>query len=224
MKIFQSLKLATLLVLTIGLTVGCASTTTEEGGQNNAVAANAASATAAIDAAKKADNQAKAAEYEWRDTGKLIKQAEKAMAKGKYDEAVKLANKARRQAENALKQKNKEMEKIAAAAAATAAVSKSSSKVAVAGGTQQYTVMRGDNLWDISAKPDIYNNPYQWPLIYKNNSDQIKDADLIYPDQKLNINTHPSSADVDAAVAHAKSRGSWSLGVVEDSDKAYLAR
>ncbi|HEB87678.1 MAG TPA: hypothetical protein ENI68_11785, partial [Gammaproteobacteria bacterium] len=83
---------------------------------------------------------------------------------------------------------------------------------------------RGDNLWDISAKPSIYNNPYQWPLIYKNNSDQIKDADLIYPDQKLNIDTHPSSSDVDAAVAHAKSRGSWSLGVVEKSDKAYLAR
>ncbi len=222
MKIFQSLKLATLLVLAISLTVGCASTT-EEAGQTNA-----AVATAAIAAAKKADNQAKAAEYEWRDTGKLIKQAEKAMAKGKYDDAIKLANKARRQAENALKQKNREMKKLAAATAAvatTASASNHSAKAVVAaGGTQHYTVMRGDNLWDISAKPSIYNNPYQWPLIYRNNSDQIKDADLIYPDQKLNINTHPSSSDVDAAVAHAKSRGSWSLGVVEKSDKAYLAR
>jgi len=218
MKIFHSLKLAALLVLAVSLTVGCASTT-EEVGQDTAAAA--------IAAAKTADDQAKAAEYEWRDTGKLIKKAEKAMDEGRYAEAVKLANKARRQAENAIKQKNVEMKKLAAAAAATAAVtaSESSAKVAaVTASTQQYTVTRGDNLWDISAKPSVYDNPYQWPLIYKNNSDQIKDADLIYPGQKLDINSNPSSADVDAAVAHAKSRGSWSLGVVEDSDTAYLAR
>ncbi|VAX12900.1 hypothetical protein MNBD_GAMMA24-819 [hydrothermal vent metagenome] len=218
MKIFHSLKLASLLVLAVSLTVGCASTT-EEVGQDTAAAA--------IAAAKTANDQVKAEEYEWRDTGKLIKKAKKAMAEGRYAEAVKLANKARRQAENAIKQKNIEMKRLAAAAAAAkaATASESSAKAAVVtASTQQYTVTRGDNLWDISAKPSIYNNPYQWPLIYKNNSDQIKDADLIYPGQKLDINTNPSSADVDAAVAHAKSRGSWSLGVVEDSDTAYLAR
>jgi len=218
MKIFHSLKLAALLVLAISLTVGCASTT-EGVGQDDAAAA--------IAAAKKANSDAKAAEYEWRDTGKLIKKAEKAMADGKYDEAVKLANKARRQAENAIKQKNSEMERIGAASASTAVVidnSASIAPVAATGGTQQYAVVRGDNLWDISAKPSIYDNPYQWPLIYRNNSDQIKDADLIYPGQMLDIDTNPSSADVDAAIAHAKSRGSWSLGVVEESDKAYLAQ
>jgi LysM repeat protein len=87
-----------------------------------------------------------------------------------------------------------------------------------------YTVTRGDNLWDISAKPAVYNNPYQWPLIYKKNSDVIKDADLIYPGQELGIDDNPSSADVSNAVEHAKTRGSWSIGVTEDSDKAYLAR
>lgn len=87
-----------------------------------------------------------------------------------------------------------------------------------------YTVSRGDNLWDISAKPSIYNNPYQWPLIYKKNSDKIKDADLIYPGQELGIDDNPSAADVSSAVEHAKTRGSWSLGVTEDSDKAYLAQ
>ncbi len=215
MKIFHSLKLAALMVLAVSFAVGCASTT-EDTGQSNAAAA-----TTAIAAAKKADDQAKAAQYEWRDTGKLIKQAEKAMAAGHYNDAIQLANKARRQAENAIKQKNAEMNRLAPAAA----VASSSAKVAVAmTSAQHYTVTRGDNLWDISAKPSIYNNPYQWPLIYKSNSDQIKDADLIYPGQKLNINSKPSSADVDAAVAHAKSRGSWSLGVVEASDKAYLAR
>ncbi len=96
--------------------------------------------------------------------------------------------------------------------------------VAPAPTTMNYEVVKGDNLWAISGKPDVYADPYQWPLIYKANSDQIKDADLIYPGQVFTIDTAPSSADVDAAVQHAKTRGSWSLGVVEESDKAYLGR
>ncbi|MCW8854492.1 MAG: LysM peptidoglycan-binding domain-containing protein [Gammaproteobacteria bacterium] len=88
--------------------------------------------------------------------------------------------------------------------------------------TDSYTVMSGDNLWNISAKGDIYANPYQWPLIYKANRSQIKDADLIYSGQVLDIDRNASSSDVDAAIEHAKTRGAWSLGVVEDSDTAYL--
>jgi LysM repeat protein len=109
----------------------------------------------------------------------------------------------------------------AAAAPAPAAPAAAAPAPAAAG---QYTVIRGDNLWDISAKPSIYGNPYEWPLIYKANSDQIKDADLIYPGQVLAIDANPSATDVDAAIRHARTRGSWSLGVVEESDKAYLAR
>jgi len=96
--------------------------------------------------------------------------------------------------------------------------------VTAAPATGSYEVVGGDNLWNISGKPSIYNNPYQWPLIYKANSGKIKDADLIYPGQVLDIDNNPSAADVDAAVNHAKTRGNWSLGVVEESDKAYLAR
>jgi len=51
----------------------------------------------------------------------------------------------------------------------------------------KYTVIRGDNLWDISKKEEIYGNPYQWIRIYSVNKDQIKDADLIYPEQIFNI-------------------------------------
>ena len=90
--------------------------------------------------------------------------------------------------------------------------------------TMNYEVSRGDNLWDISGQPSVYADPYQWPLIFKANSDQIKDADLIYPGQVLIIDTAPSSSDVDAAIQHAKTRGGWSLGVVEESDKAYLGQ
>jgi nucleoid-associated protein YgaU len=51
----------------------------------------------------------------------------------------------------------------------------------------QYTVIDGDYLWKISKKDDIYGDPYQWIRIYCVNKDQIKDPDLIYTDQVLNI-------------------------------------
>ncbi len=86
-----------------------------------------------------------------------------------------------------------------------------------------YSVVRGDHLWGISSKPTIYGNPYQWPLIFKANRDKIKDADLIQPGQVLSINRNASAAEVDAAVRHAKTRGAWTLGAVEESDKKYLS-
>jgi len=50
-----------------------------------------------------------------------------------------------------------------------------------------YTVLKGDYLWKIAKKDDIYGNPYQWIRIYCVNKDQIKDPDLIYSDQVFNI-------------------------------------
>ncbi len=63
-----------------------------------------ADANMAIKAAMKANGVAKKMYVEWRDTGKLLKKARKAKGKGDFDKAVKLANKARRQAENAVAQ------------------------------------------------------------------------------------------------------------------------
>ena len=91
-----------------------------------------------------------------------------------------------------------------------------------AAASTSYEVNKGDHLWGISGSS--YGNPYKWPLIYKANSDKIKDADLIYPGQVLDIDSDPSDADSAAAVNHAKTRGSWSIGVTEESDKAYLAK
>jgi len=50
-----------------------------------------------------------------------------------------------------------------------------------------YSVMRGDYLWKISGKQDIYNDPYQWVKIWSANRDMINNPDLIYPDQKLDV-------------------------------------
>jgi len=94
--------------------------------------------------------------------------------------------------------------------------------VEAATSSSQYQVERGDSLWGISGKAEIYGNPYQWPLIYKNNTGKINDADLIYPGQIFDINNNPSAAEVARAINHAKTRGRWSLGVVEPADKAYL--
>ena len=55
------------------------------------------------------------------------------------------------------------------------------------GKIKTYTVKKGDCLWYISGYPEIYGNPLRWPLIYKANTDQIKDPDLIYPGQVLVI-------------------------------------
>lgn len=51
----------------------------------------------------------------------------------------------------------------------------------------EYTVVRGDYLWKISGKSDIYGDPFQWIRIYSYNRDQIKDPDLIYPKQIFKI-------------------------------------
>lgn len=88
--------------------------------------------------------------------------------------------------------------------------------------SSSYEVNQGDHLWGIAGKS--YGNAYKWPLIYKTNSDKIKDADLIFPGQVLDIESNPSDADSAAAISHAKSRGSWSIGTTEDSDTAYLAQ
>jgi nucleoid-associated protein YgaU len=50
-----------------------------------------------------------------------------------------------------------------------------------------YSVVRGDFLWNIAKKSDIYNDPYAWSRIYTSNRDQIKNPDLIYPNQIFRI-------------------------------------
>ena len=60
-------------------------------------AANAADAVAAIAAAKEAQKQASSVGGEWRDTGKMIKKAEKLLKEGKAEEAAELAQQAEAQ-------------------------------------------------------------------------------------------------------------------------------
>jgi len=50
-----------------------------------------------------------------------------------------------------------------------------------------YKVVRGDHLWGIAKKKEHYGNAFAWPIIYKANRDQIKNPDLIYPDQVFKV-------------------------------------
>lgn len=221
MKTKNMLKYSGLAALVLTVAVGCASAPKEEATEpvvTQDVAASSIEAQDAINQAKLAAEKAEAAGAAWRDTDGLIKQAEEALKAGDYAKAIALAEEARRQAEAALAQHEAEMAKMADVGSAPD-VASSYPDVA-----SSYQVVRGDSLWRISGKEEIYGNPYQWPLIYKANRDKIRDADLIYPGQVFTIDRAASSADIAAAVKHAKTRGAWSLGVVEESDKAYLAK
>ena len=206
MNLSSILKPAAIVVLALGVTIGC---TQQQ--QKPAPAEQPSAAELAIQAAKDANKKAKAVGFAWRDTGKIIKKAEAALKKGDEKTALKLANQARFQAEEAVRQYNYEQ-----------GIDRSLSTAEK--GSMSYTVERGDHLWGISSKDSVYGDPYQWPLIYKANSDKIKDADLIFPGQELDIDSSPSADDVSAAVNHAKTRGAWSLGAVESSDQAYLGQ
>ena len=214
-----------MVMLVLGLMAGCASTDTMS---------DQSTAEQAIADAKASNAQAKKMNAEWRDTGKMIKKAQAALDKGEFEKAIQLANQAQRQGKMAQDQAKAEEARLmnngdisAGAASATAMAAKvaeaSSKHGVVVNGVSSYEVVGGDNLWNISGKEDIYANPYQWPMIYKANRSQIKDADLIYPGQVFDIDRDASGADIDAAINHAKSRGAWSIGVVEGSDEVYLA-
>ncbi|PLX65704.1 MAG: peptidoglycan-binding protein [Denitrovibrio sp.] len=75
--------------------------------------------------------------------------------------------------------------------------------------TEEYTVVKGDNLWNISKSK--YMNPFMWPLIYWANKDQIKDPDLIFPKQVFKIRKYFEDDEKSKATNFAKTRGPWSL-------------
>ncbi len=211
MKTKQFLKLAAIAVLTAGFAVGC--TTTDE--QMDEPMAECMGATPevknAIYAAKLKNARARNLGFEWRDTAKLIEAAEKAAEECDNDRAKTLADKAEQQASDAIAQYHAEQAKMG----------DSMADESMSLGT--YLVVTGDNLWNIAGQGSVYGNPYQWPLIYKANSGQIKDADLIYAGQSFDI-PKASDAEAAAAVEHAKTRGAWTLGETEASDLDYLAQ
>ena len=70
----------------------------------------------------------------------------------------------------------------------------------------EHVVEKGESLWRISSYEKIYNDPFQWPVIFDANTDQIKDPDLIHPGQTLAIPRNVAADKVEAAIKTARNR------------------
>ena len=215
MKPIELLKVGAIALVTSGLMVGCQQSSTDDMPAEPTMAEDACEGATpevrnAIYAAKLKNARARNLGAEWEANAKLIEEAEAAAADCENDRAKTLANEAE-----------------AAAAAAIAAMQ--TAEIAEPTPVEEspylggYLVVSGDNLWNIAGQDTIYSNPFMWPLIYKANSGQIKDADLIHPGQYFYI-PKARGADRAAAMEHAKNRGAWTLGETEASDMDYLSQ
>jgi nucleoid-associated protein YgaU len=78
---------------------------------------------------------------------------------------------------------------------------------------RSHTVVKGDCLWWIAEDSSIYADPFQWPIIYDANRDDIdstahryghytREEDWIYPDQVFDV---PRGVSIDK-ISNARSR------------------
>lgn len=102
MKFKNYAKFLGVVTLALGITVGCSNTSTDT--STKTTSDSQQEAAQLIAEAKSALNTAIEGNYAWRDTGKIIKQAETALAAGDVDKARALADKALDQSEMAKKQ------------------------------------------------------------------------------------------------------------------------
>jgi len=176
-------------VLALALLVGgCAKPTYEKNLAQSMI--NDAKAAGAMNKPDAASNLS-TAEKQLNDGMAKEKKYDYAKAKSLYEQAYKSAKKAYEMA------------------VAKECTQQTCNKIVPPGGAKTYTVVKGDCLWNISGKPAIYNDPFQWPLIYDANRDQIDKkakssglpkmrpdgwAHWIFPGQVFNV---PQNASMD---------------------------
>ena len=219
MKPIELLKVAAIAVLTSGLMVGCQQSSTDDMPADPMAEEECLGATPevrnAIYAAKLKNARARNLGADWEENAKIIEEAERAAADCENVRAKILANKAEDAAAEAIEAQMAASEAMVVEETATVV-----DESPYLGG---YLVVSGDNLWNIAGQDTVYSNPFMWPLIYKANSGQIKDADMIHPGQYFYI-PKARGAERAAAIEHAKNRGAWMLGETEASDMDYLSQ
>jgi hypothetical protein len=76
--------------------------------------------------------------------------------------------------------------------------------VAWAAPLDAYTVAKGDCLWKIAARTDVYGDPWLWPLLEGANPVLIRDPDRIEPGWRLKVPLNPTDAQVALARKRAQ--------------------
>ncbi|MGQ0619442.1 MAG: LysM peptidoglycan-binding domain-containing protein [Panacagrimonas sp.] len=67
-----------------------------------------------------------------------------------------------------------------------------------------YTVKGGDSLWAISGRPEIYGNPWLWPLIWQANLSALPNPDHLLKGQVLRLRPHPTLEEAAGAIREAR--------------------
>jgi len=169
----------------------------------------------ALDAVNKA-NEAGAYTYaaeQMADAQRTLEEAKKTYEAGDYKTAKQLAEAALAKAQTAEATAKKQ-----SAAQETKVVQQAAGEIRDPGAAPKlsltnHVVIKGETLWWIAEYKQVYNDPFQWPLIYKANRAKIKDPDLIFPDQNFAIPRSPEVTEqlIKEALKFAKTRGAWSL-------------
>ena len=224
MKPTELLRVAAIAVMASGLIAGCQQSSTEDDmaaktEMEDECQGASPEARNAIYAAKLKNARARNLGAEWEENAKIIEEAEQAAADCENVRAKILAEKAEEAAAEAIAA-------LQGGSDSSMSGGDSSSSSGDSGGSPYmggYLVVEGDNLWSIAGQDTVYSNPYMWPLIFKANSGQIKDADLIFPGQYFYIPKARGPERV-AAIEHARNRGAWTLGETEASDLDFLSQ
>jgi len=75
---------------------------------------------------------------------------------------------------------------------------------AAAAAQDAYTVAKGDCLWRIAARQEVFGDPWKWPLLLDANRGRIDDPDLIQPGWTLKVPLSPNAAQIAAALDFAR--------------------
>ncbi|GEM_PF-1006549 len=134
-----------------------------------------------------------------------IEEAEKAGARTLAPELFKSAEENLKKAVTAVSEKDyiKAID-YAGKASDDAKAAKSACLASLASAAAKYTVIKGDNLWNISKDTRVFADPFLWPLIYKTNREKIKDPDLIFPEQIFELPVQADEQQKKEAVSDAK--------------------